>query len=129
MQPVLTTEVNAIGAVNVLEAIRRVNPKIRFYQASTSDGRRAGAVGDVAFPPTKPVRHAKLAAHWSTINYRESYGLFACAGILFNHESPVRGIEFVSRKITDGVARIKHGMAKGLRMGNLKAKRDWGFPG
>jgi len=132
-QPVLTTEVNGIGAVNTLEAIRRVNPKIRFYQASTSEmfGLVTESVQSEASPfhPRSPYAIAKLFAHWTTINYRESYGMFACAGILFNHESPVRGIEFVSRKITDGVARIKHGVAKDLRMGNLHAKRDWGFAG
>jgi GDPmannose 4,6-dehydratase len=132
-QPVLTMEVNGIGAVNVLEAIRLVNPKIRFYQASTSEmfGLTAEPVQSETsrFHPRSPYAIAKLFAHWTTINYRESYGLFACAGILFNHESPVRGIEFVSRKITDGVARIKHGVAKGLRMGNLQARRDWGFAG
>jgi len=132
-QPILTMEVNGIGAVNVLEAIRLVNPKIRFYQASTSEmfGLTAEPVQSETSPfhPRSPYAIAKLFAHWTTINYRESYGMFACAGILFNHESPVRGIEFVSRKITDGVARIKRGVAKGLRMGNLKAKRDWGFAG
>jgi GDPmannose 4,6-dehydratase len=132
-QPVLTTEVNAVGTVNVLEAIRLVNPKIRFYQASTSEmfGLTAEPVQSETSPfhPRSPYAIAKLCAHWTTINYRESYGMFACAGILFNHESPVRGIEFVSRKITDGVARIKHGLATDLRMGNLKAKRDWGFSG
>src|SRR5262245_52846224 len=128
-QPVLTMEVNGIGAVNVLEAIRLVNPKIRFYQASTSEmfGLTTDPVQSETSPfhPRSPYAIAKLFAHWATINYRESYGMFACAGILFNHESPVRGIEFVSRKITDGVARIKHGMAKDLRLGNLDAKRDW----
>jgi GDPmannose 4,6-dehydratase len=132
-QPVLTTEVNAVGTVNVLEAIRLVNPKIRFYQASTSEmfGLTAEPVQSETSPfhPRSPYAIAKLCAHWTTINYRESYGMFACAGILFNHESPVRGIEFVSRKITDGVARIKHGLAADLRMGNLQAKRDWGFSG
>jgi GDPmannose 4,6-dehydratase len=132
-QPVLTMEVNGIGAVNALEAVRLVNPKIRFYQASTSEmfGLTAEPVQSETSPfhPRSPYAIAKLFAHWSTINYRESFGLFACAGILFNHESPVRGIEFVSRKITDGVARIKHGVAKSLRMGNLQAKRDWGFAG
>ena len=132
-QPVLTMEVNGIGAVKVLEAIRIVNPKIRFYQASTSEmfGLTAEPVQSETSPfhPRSPYAISKLFAHWTTINYRESYGLFACAGILFNHESPVRGIEFVSRKITDGVARIKHGVAKGLRMGNLQARRDWGFAG
>jgi len=132
-QPVLTTEVNAVGTVNVLEAIRLVNPKIRFYQASTSEmfGLTAEPVQSETSPfhPRSPYAIAKLCAHWTTINYRESYGMFACAGILFNHESPVRGIEFVSRKITDGVARVKHGLATDLRMGNLQAKRDWGFSG
>jgi GDPmannose 4,6-dehydratase len=132
-QPVLTTEVNAVGTVNVLEAVRLVNPKIRFYQASTSEmfGLTAEPVQSETSPfhPRSPYAIAKLCAHWTTINYRESYGMFACAGILFNHESPVRGIEFVSRKITDGVARIKHGLAADLRMGNLQAKRDWGFSG
>jgi GDPmannose 4,6-dehydratase len=132
-QPVLTMEVNGIGAVNVLEAIRVVNPKIRFYQASTSEmfGLTTEPMQSETSPfhPRSPYAIAKLFAHWATINYRESYGLFACAGILFNHESPVRGIEFVSRKITDGVARIKRGLAKSLSMGNLKAKRDWGFAG
>jgi GDPmannose 4,6-dehydratase len=132
-QPVLTAEVNGVGAVNVLEAIRRVNPKIRVYQASTSE--MFGLVTEPVqtetsrFHPRSPYAVAKLFAHWTTINYRESYGMFACAGILFNHESPLRGIEFVTRKITDGVARIKHGLAKELRMGNLEAKRDWGFSG
>jgi GDPmannose 4,6-dehydratase len=132
-QPVLTAEVNGVGAVNVLEAVRRVNPKIRVYQASTSE--MFGLVTEPVqtetsrFHPRSPYAVAKLFAHWTTINYRESYGMFACAGILFNHESPLRGIEFVTRKITDGVARIKHGLAKELRMGNLEAKRDWGFSG
>ena len=132
-QPVLTAEVNAVGTVNVLEAIRLVNTKIRFYQASTSE--MFGLVTEPVqtetsrFHPRSPYAVAKLFAHWTTINYRESYGMFACAGILFNHESPLRGIEFVTRKITDGVARIKHGKAKELRMGNLEAKRDWGFSG
>ena len=109
-QPVLTMEVNGIGAVNVLEAIRLVNPKIRFYQASTSEmfGLTTEPMQSETSPfhPRSPYAIAKLFAHWATINYRESYGLFACAGILFNHESPVRGIEFVTRKITDGVGRI-----------------------
>src|SRR5262245_37818629 len=128
-QPVLTMQTTGIGAVNVLEGIRLVNPLIRFYQASTSE--MFGLVAEpiqserTPFHPRSPYAIAKLFAHWTTINYRESYGLFACAGILFNHESPVRGLEFVSRKITDGVARIKHGMAKDLRLGNLDAKRDW----
>src|SRR5262249_45450454 len=132
-QPVLTMEVNGIGAVNVLEAIRLVNRRIRFYQASTSEmfGLSADPVQAESSPfhPRSPYAIAKLFAHWATINYRESFGVFACAGIMFNHESPVRGIEFVSRKITDGVARIRHGVAKELRLGNLKAARDWGFAG
>jgi GDPmannose 4,6-dehydratase len=132
-QPVLTMETTGIGAVNVLEAIRLVNPRIRFYQASTSEmfGLASESVQSESTPfhPRSPYAIAKLFAHWTTINYRESYGMFACAGILFNHESPVRGLEFVSRKITDGVARIKHGLATELRLGNLDAKRDWGFAG
>jgi GDPmannose 4,6-dehydratase len=132
-QPVLTANVTAVGALNVLEAIRTVNGRIRFYQASTSElfGLAAEPVQTetTPFAPRSPYAIAKLFAHWSTINYRESYGLFACAGILFNHESPVRGIEFVSRKITDGVARIKLGRAQELKLGNLEACRDWGFAG
>jgi GDPmannose 4,6-dehydratase len=132
-QPALTAEVTGVGAVNMLEAIRHVNLKIRFYQASTSEmfGLAAEPVQCEATPfrPRSPYAISKLFAHWMTINYRESYGMFACAGILFNHESPVRGIEFVSRKITDGVARIKLRLANELRLGNLDAKRDWGFAG
>jgi len=132
-QPVLTMATTGIGAVNVLEAIRLVNPRIRFYQASTSEmfGLATEPVQSerTPFHPRSPYAIAKLFAHWTTINYRESYGLFACAGILFNHESPLRGLEFVTRKITDGVARIKLGVAKELRLGNLDAKRDWGFAG
>jgi GDPmannose 4,6-dehydratase len=132
-QPVLTMETTGIGAVNVLEGIRLVNPQIRFYQASTSEmfGLAAEPVQSETTPfhPRSPYAIAKLFAHWTTINYRESYGMFACAGILFNHESPVRGLEFVSRKITDGVARIKHGLVNEIRLGNLDAKRDWGFAG
>jgi GDPmannose 4,6-dehydratase len=132
-QPVLTMQTTGIGAVNVLEGIRLVNPLIRFYQASTSEmfGLAAEPIQSerTPFHPRSPYAIAKLFAHWSTINYRESYGLFACAGILFNHESPVRGLEFVTRKITDGVARIKRGLASELRLGNLGAQRDWGFAG
>lgn len=112
--------------MNVLEAIRRVNPNIRLYQASTSEmfGRVAEPVQSEtsSLHPRSPYAIAKLSAHWAAINYRGSSGMFACAGILFNHESPLRGIEFVSRKIRDGVARIKHGVAKDLRMGNLQAR-------
>ena len=132
-QPILTTQVTGMGAVNVLEAMRIVNPKIRFYQASTSEifglAKEATQSETTPFHPRSPYAIAKLFAHWMTINYRESYGMFTCAGILFNHESPIRGLEFVSRKITDGVARIRHGLARELRLGNLEAKRDWGFAG
>ncbi len=132
-QPSLTAEVTGVGAVNVLEAIRHVNPKIRFYQASTSEmfglAQEEPQSETTPFHPRSPYAVSKLMAHWMTVNYRESFGLFTCAGILFNHESPIRGIEFVTRKITDGVARIKHGLANELRLGNLEAKRDWGFAG
>src|SRR6266850_5547597 len=132
-QPSLTAEVTGVGAVNVLEAIRHVNPKIRFYQASTSEmfglAQEEPQSETTPFHPRSPYAVSKLMAHWMTVNYRESFGLFTCAGILFNHESPIRGIEFVTRKITDGVARIKHGLARELRLGNLEAKRDWGFAG
>ena len=132
-QPALTAEVTGVGAVNVLEAIRHVNPKIRFYQASTSEmfglAQEEPQSETTPFHPRSPYAVSKLIAHWMTMNYRESFGLFTCAGILFNHESPIRGIEFVTRKITDGVARIKRGLANELRLGNLDAKRDWGFAG
>lgn len=132
-QPVLTAQVTAIGAVNVLEAIRLVNPKIRFYQASTSEmfglATEPTQSETTPFHPRSPYGISKLFAHWTMINYRESYGMFACAGIMFNHESPLRGLEFVTRKITDGVARIKRGVATSLKLGNLEAKRDWGFAG
>jgi GDPmannose 4,6-dehydratase len=132
-QPVLTGEFTAIGVTRVLEAIRHVNPKIRFYQASSSE--MFGKVVEVPqkettpFYPRSPYGVAKVYGHWITVNYRESYDLFACSGILFNHEGPRRGREFVTRKISDGVARIKLGLAKDLRMGNLDAQRDWGFAG
>jgi GDPmannose 4,6-dehydratase len=132
-QAVLTGEVTALGVTRLLEAIRFVNPKIKFYQASSSE--MFGKVVEVPqrestpFYPRSPYGVAKVYAHWITINYRESFDLFAASGILFNHESPRRGIEFVTRKITDGVARIKHGHAKELRLGNLEARRDWGFAG
>jgi GDPmannose 4,6-dehydratase len=132
-QPVLTGEYTALGVTRVLEGIRSVNPKIRFYQASSSE--MFGKVREVPqneltpFHPRSPYAAAKAYGHFLTVNYRESYGIFACSGILFNHESPRRGREFVTRKITDGVARIRHGLAKELRLGNLEAKRDWGYAG
>ena len=130
-QPLLTANVTGLGALNILEAIRDFNPKARFYQASTSE--MFGLVQTerqnetTPFHPRSPYGVAKLFAHWATINYRESFGLHASSGILFNHESPLRGIEFVTRKVSDGVARIKLGKAKELRLGNIDAKRDWGF--
>jgi GDPmannose 4,6-dehydratase len=132
-QPVLTAEFTAVGVTRVLEAIRAVDPEIRFYQASSSE--MFGKVREVPqtevtpFHPRSPYGVAKVYGHYITVNYRESYDLFAACGILFNHESPRRGLEFVTRKITDGVARIKHGLADELRLGNLDAKRDWGFAG
>lgn len=130
-QPATTAQITGIGALHLLEAIRIVNPKIRFYQASTSE--MFGKVQaipqreDTPFHPRSPYGVAKLYAHWITVNYRESYGLFASSGILFNHESPLRGREFVTRKITDSVAKIKLGKLDILSLGNLDAKRDWGF--
>ena len=130
-QPVTTAEITAIGALNLLEAIRAVDPKIRFYQASTSE--MFGKVQAVPqtestpFYPRSPYGVAKLYAHWITVNYRESYDIFGCSGILFNHESPLRGREFVTRKITDSVAKIKLGQLDVLELGNMDAKRDWGF--
>jgi GDPmannose 4,6-dehydratase len=130
-QPVTTAEITGIGPVNLLEAIRIINPKIRFYQASTSE--MFGKVQaipqqeDTPFYPRSPYGIAKLYAHWMTVNYRESYGIFGCSGILFNHESPLRGREFVTRKITDTVAKIKLGKQDLLELGNLDAKRDWGY--
>lgn len=132
-QPVLTAEVDGTGVINLLEAIRLVKPNARFYQASTSE--MFGKVQEVPqtertpFYPRSPYGIAKLFAHWTTVNYRESYPLFTCSGILFNHESPRRGLEFVTRKITNTVARIKYGLTNELRLGNLDAKRDWGFAG
>jgi GDPmannose 4,6-dehydratase len=132
-QPALTGDITAIGVTRMLEAIRFVNPKIRFYQASSSE--MFGKVMEVPqseetpFYPRSPYGVAKVYGHWITVNYRESFDIFAVSGILFNHESPRRGIEFVTRKITDGVARIKTGKAKELRLGNLEAQRDWGFAG
>jgi GDPmannose 4,6-dehydratase len=132
-QPVFTAEVDALGVTRLLEAIRIAAPTARFYQASTSEmfGKVQKDKQDetTAFYPRSPYGVAKLYAHWITVNYRESFGLHASSGILFNHESPLRGIEFVTRKITDGVARIKLGKATKLALGNLDAKRDWGFAG
>ncbi len=132
-QPVLTAEFDAVGVTRVLEAIRLVNPKIKFYQASSSE--MFGKVREVPqkettpFYPRSPYGVAKVYGHFITVNYRESYNLFAVSGILFNHESPRRGLEFVTRKVTDGVARIKLALADKLLLGNLDAKRDWGFAG
>jgi GDPmannose 4,6-dehydratase len=132
-QPMLTGEFNSQGVTRALEAVRQVNPSIRFYQASSSE--MFGKVREVPqteltpFYPRSPYGVSKVFAHYITVNYRESYDLFAVSGILFNHESPRRGLEFVTRKVTDGVARIKLGLADGLRLGNLDAKRDWGFAG
>jgi GDPmannose 4,6-dehydratase len=132
-QPALTGDVTAIGVTRLLEAIRFVDPKIRFYQASSSE--MFGKVTEVPqrestpFYPRSPYGVAKMYGHWITINYRESFNIYATSGILFNHESPRRGLEFVTRKITDAVARIKFGLAKELRLGNLEAQRDWGFAG
>jgi GDPmannose 4,6-dehydratase len=130
-QPVLTAEFTAVGVTRLLEAIRRVDPQIRFYQASSSE--MFGKVREVPqtettpFYPRSPYGVAKVYGHFITVNYRESYGLFAVSGILFNHEGPRRGLEFVTRKISDGVARIKLGLADEVRLGNLDAKRDWGY--
>ncbi|MDP4835640.1 MAG: GDP-mannose 4,6-dehydratase [Burkholderiales bacterium] len=130
-QPNTTTQITGVGALNLLEAIRLVNPEIRFYQASTSEMfGKAQAVPqkeDTPFYPRSPYGVAKLYAHWMTVNYRESYNIFGCSGILFNHESPLRGREFVTRKISDGVAKIKLGQLNCLNLGNIDAKRDWGF--
>ncbi len=132
-QPMLTGEFNSQGVTRCLEAIRQVDPSIRFYQASSSE--MFGKVREIPqteltpFYPRSPYGVSKVFGHYITVNYRESYKLFACSGILFNHESPRRGLEFVTRKVTDGVARIKLGLAGELRMGNLDARRDWGFAG
>jgi len=132
-QPVFTGEATALGVARMLEAIRAVNPKIKFYQASSSE--MFGKVREVPqtektqFYPRSPYGVAKLYGHWITVNYRESYNLFCCSGILFNHESPRRGLEFVTRKVTNTAAKIKLGLANELRLGNLDAKRDWGFAG
>jgi GDPmannose 4,6-dehydratase len=132
-QPMLTGEFNAQGVTRCLEAVRQVDPSIRFYQASSSE--MFGKVREVPqtemtpFYPRSPYGVSKVFAHYITVNYRESYGLFAVSGLLFNHESPRRGLEFVTRKVTDGVARIKLGLARTLKLGNLDAQRDWGFAG
>jgi GDPmannose 4,6-dehydratase len=132
-QPVFTGEVTALGVTRILDAIRMVDPKMRFYQASSSE--MFGKVQQVPqnentpFYPRSPYGVAKVYGHWITINYRESYDLFACSGILFNHESPRRGLEFVTRKVTHGAARIKLGLADELRLGNLESRRDWGYAG
>jgi len=134
-QPIYTAEINALGVARLLEAIRAFNPKVRFYQASTSE--MFGKVVDVTksqdestpFHPRSPYGVSKLFAHWLTVNYRESYDFFGVSGILFNHESPLRGREFVTRKITAGLAEVKHGRREAIALGNLEAKRDWGFAG
>lgn len=132
-QPILTGDVTALGVTRMLEAVRVVDKSIRFYQASSSE--MFGKVQETPqtertpFYPRSPYGVAKVYGHWITVNYRESYGMFAVSGILFNHESPRRGLEFVTRKVTDGVARIRHGLMRELRLGNLEARRDWGFAG
>ncbi len=132
-QPVLTGEFTALGVTRILEAVRLAHPGAKFYQASSSEMfgkvQQTPQNEETSFHPRSPYGVAKVYGHWITVNYRESYGLFAVSGILFNHESPRRGIEFVTRKVSDGVARIKLGLAKELRLGNLEAKRDWGFAG
>jgi GDPmannose 4,6-dehydratase len=132
-QPVLTGEFTALGVTRMLEAVRAVNPRVKFYQASSSEMfgmvRESPQNEDTPFYPRSPYGVAKLYGHWITVNYRESYELFACSGILFNHESPRRGVEFVSRKASYGVARIKLGLQDKLKIGNLDAERDWGFAG
>ncbi len=133
-QPILTTQVNTMGTLHLLNAVKLYCPKAKFYQASTSEmygNSHIDNTQDEKTPlhPRSPYAISKLSAHWLTINYRESFQMFACSGILFNHESPLRGIEFVTRKITDGVARIKLGLSKTIALGNLDARRDWGFAG
>jgi GDPmannose 4,6-dehydratase len=130
-QPVFTGEATALGVTRVLEAVRIVDPEIRFYQASSSEMfgkvRETPQREETPFYPRSPYGVAKVYGHWITVNYRESYSLFACSGILFNHESPRRGLEFVTRKVTHGVARIKFGIAEKLHLGNLDSRRDWGY--
>jgi len=129
--PVFTADVTGLGPLRLLEAIRRINPAVKFYQASSSEmfGKVQATPQDenTPFYPRSPYAAAKLFAHWAAVNYRESYGMFVCSGILFNHESPLRGLEFVTRKITHAVARIKLGMQKELALGNLDSSRDWGY--
>ncbi len=130
-QPVLTGEFTALGVTRLLDAIRIVDPSIRFYQASSSEMfgkvREVPQTEDTAFFPRSPYGVAKVYGHWITVNYRESYGIYACSGILFNHESPRRGLEFVTHKITNAVAKIKLGLSNELRLGNLDSRRDWGY--
>src|SRR4029079_6905001 len=130
-QPITTGEITGVGAVNLLEAVRIVDRKIRFYQASTSEMfgkvQATPQIESTPFYPRSPYGVAKLYAHWMTINYRESYDIFASSGILFNHESPLRGLEFVTRKITDSMAKMSLGQLDTLELGNLVAKRDWGY--
>ncbi|SET99909.1 GDP-mannose 4,6-dehydratase [Paenibacillus sp. NFR01] len=132
-QPLLTSQITAVSVTNMLEAVKIVKPTAKFYQASSSE--MFGKVVETPqkestpFYPRSPYGVAKVYGHWITVNYRESFGMFACSGILFNHESPRRGLEFVTRKVTDAVARIKHGLQNELRMGNLDSLRDWGFAG
>ncbi len=132
-QPVLTGEFTALGVTRMLEAVRLVDREIRFYQASSSEmfgkAQEVPQTEKTPFHPRSPYGVAKLYGHWITVNYRESYGLFACSGILFNHESPRRGKEFVTRRVSDGVARIRHGLDRTLALGNLEARRDWGYAG
>ncbi len=130
-QPLATSTITGLGPVHILEALRLVKPDTRFYQASSSEmfGKVQAVPQNESTPfyPRSPYAVAKLYAHWAVVNYRESYGMFCCSGILFNHESPLRGLEFVTRKITDGVARIKLGLADRISLGNLEARRDWGY--
>lgn len=132
-EPQATAEITGIGALRLLDSIRILNPKIKFYQASTSEmyGNASDAVQDETTPfhPASPYAAAKLFAHWNVVNYRTAYNMYAVSGILFNHESPIRGIDFVTKKISDGVARIKLGLTNQLALGNLDSKRDWGFAG
>ncbi|HPS57696.1 MAG TPA: GDP-mannose 4,6-dehydratase [Spirochaetota bacterium] len=132
-QPIITSDINAMGVIRLLEVLRLVNPGIKFYQASTSEmfGKVRGVPQneDTPFHPRSPYGVAKLYAHWATVNYRESYNMFACSGILFNHESPLRGLEFVTKKITRAVAAIKKGRQDKVVLGNLDSRRDWGFAG
>lgn len=132
-EPIATAEVSGIGSLRMLDALRLINPRIKFYQASTSEmfgnSSTTAQNEETPFHPASPYAAAKLYAHWMVKNYREAYKLFACTGILFNHESPIRGVEFVTKKITDAVARIKLGYSDTLSLGNLDARRDWGFAG